>query len=119
MHEVNSITVPVYQVAKPPALASWQTITIPIPIAAGACLSALAVMGAAMEAIILYRRRVFYGLTMRALLNTFLSILFAVCVGPSAASKNGFDLHESLVPANEIMRGGPPQDQDQALCRWR
>jgi hypothetical protein len=48
-----------------------------------------------MEAQILCRRGIFFGLTMRALPNTFLWMLLAAAGPMHAISKNGFDLRES------------------------
>lgn len=39
-----------------------------------------------------------------------LSVLLVSSVVASAETKNGFDLSQSLIPANQILQGGPPRD---------
>lgn len=53
-----------------------------------------------------------------ALLLFIFSMMFTQ-LGIAGATKNGFDLSDSLVPANEILKGGPPRDGIPAIDRPR
>lgn len=64
-----------------------------------------------------YRNPSFFGLRMKLLLSTFLLILLTVAGGAKAIEKNGFDLRESLIPANEILQGGPKKGGIPAIDR--
>ena len=49
--------------------------------------------------------------TQRALLFGLLTLLLiSLPLQSNAASKNGFDLSHALIPADEILQGGPPKD---------
>ena len=47
----------------------------------------------------------------------FAAVFFIGGMPAEAASKNGFDLADSLVPADEILQGGPPRDGIPAIDR--
>ena len=64
-----------------------------------------------------YRNLVFFGLAAKLLPNTFLLFLLTVAGAVHGVEKNGFDLRESLIPAHEILQGGPQKDGIPAIDR--